>query len=198
MRTVTCYFHPGSPWAYLGHARFAAIAARHAAQIELLPIDLAGRVFPVSGGLPLPRRAPQRQAYRLIELKRWSRFLGLPLKPEPAFFPVDGTDASRVIALANRDAGIEPAMQLAQTVMQGVWVDERNIADAETLTAMIDACGLNGAAIFEARHEADVLIDAFTGRALAAQVFGVPWYEFEGEPFWGQDRLDHLDRALAA
>ncbi|MGE0310306.1 MAG: 2-hydroxychromene-2-carboxylate isomerase [Lautropia sp.] len=197
MKTVTCYMHPASPWAYLGHERFAAIAARHAATIELCPIDLGGRVFPVSGGLPLPKRSPQRRAYRLVELRRWSAWLGVPLKPEPAHFPVDGTDASRVIALAGRDAGAGAAMRLAGLVMKGVWADELDIADHATLRAMIDACGLDGRALLDARHEADPLIDEYTTRALADQVFGVPWYVHAGEPFWGQDRLDFLDRALA-
>lgn len=197
MKNVTCFFHPSSPWAYLGHERFAAIAAARGATIELCPIDIGGRIFPVSGGLPLPKRSPQRRAYRLVELARWSGFLGLPMNCEPAFFPVDGTDASRVIALANRDAGIDAAMRLTGSVMKGVWADQKDIADAATLRTMIDDSGLDGTAIFDARLEADPLIDSFTERALAAQVFGVPWYEYDGAPFWGQDRLDFLDRALA-
>ena len=57
------------------------------ARINVLPVDL-GRVFPVSGGLPLAKRAPQRQAYRLVELKRFSEFLGRPLHLQPRYFPV--------------------------------------------------------------------------------------------------------------
>ncbi len=197
MKTVTYYLHPTSPWCYLGHERFAAIAARHAATIELCPIDVGGKVFPASGGLPLPQRAPQRRAYRLVELKRWSSFLGVPLNVAPAHFPVDGSDASRVIALANRDAGIDAAMRLAARVMKGVWAEERDIADPATLHAMIDACELDGRALLDARLEADPIVDACTARALAEQVFGVPWYVHDGEAFWGQDRLEFLDRALA-
>ena len=77
-RTVDYFFAPQSPWAYLGHARFAALLNTHGAQVRVRPMDL-GKVFPVSGGLPLPKRAPQRQAYRLVELQRFSQWLGVPL-----------------------------------------------------------------------------------------------------------------------
>ncbi|MBS4038870.1 MAG: 2-hydroxychromene-2-carboxylate isomerase, partial [Hydrogenophaga sp.] len=63
--TVDYFLAPQSPWTYLGHARFVSMARDAGATIRLRPMDL-GRVFPVSGGLPLPKRAPQRQAYRLV------------------------------------------------------------------------------------------------------------------------------------
>ena len=75
-------FHPGPTWA----TRFAEMAKRHGAVVNVKPTDF-GKVFPVSGGLPLPKRAPQRQAYRLVELKRFSDYLKLPLNLQPKFFP---------------------------------------------------------------------------------------------------------------
>ena len=69
---IDYYFAPNSPWAYLGHARFVSIARQAKAQVHVMPVDLGGKVFPISGGLPLRQRAPQRQAYRLVELKRFS------------------------------------------------------------------------------------------------------------------------------
>ena len=85
-RTVDYYFTSVSPFSYLGHQRFAAIAAKHGARVNVKPIDL-GKVFPASGGLPLKQRAPQRQAYRLAELRRWRDALGAPITLEPKFFP---------------------------------------------------------------------------------------------------------------
>ena len=81
------FFSMHSPWAYLGHERFVAIARENGVQVEVRPLDLS-RVLAVSGGLPLAKRAPQRQAYRLVELKRWSNFLGLTLNLQPKVFPV--------------------------------------------------------------------------------------------------------------
>ena len=72
---IDYYFATISPFAYLGFERFTAIAAKHHATVAVKPINL-GDVFPISGGLPLSKRAPQRQAYRLVELQRWAKFLG--------------------------------------------------------------------------------------------------------------------------
>ena len=95
--TVDYYFTPQSPWTYLGHERFAQIARAAGATVRVLPIDLGGKVFPVSGGLPLGQRAPQRQAYRLLELRRYSDYLHAPLNLKPKYFPVSGDDAARLI-----------------------------------------------------------------------------------------------------
>ena len=91
--TVDYYFATVSPWAYLGHARFVAMTQAAGATVRVKPVDY-GEIFPVSGGLPLAKRAPQRQAYRLVELKRFSSFLGVPLHPQPAHFPVNGNPAA--------------------------------------------------------------------------------------------------------
>src|SRR5271154_6903915 len=103
---IDYYFSPHSPWTYLGHERFADIAAASGARINVLPVDL-GRVFPVSGGLPLAKRAPQRQAYRLVELKRFSEFLGRPLHLQPRYFPVSTEDAAKLIIAVDQLDGTE-------------------------------------------------------------------------------------------
>lgn len=197
MKTIRYYLAPQSPWTYLGHERLLAIAERHGAAIEPRPIDL-GRVFPVSGGLPLGKRAPQRQAYRLVDLKRWAAFAGRPLNLHPGHFPVDGGDASKLIIAAELARGAKAATTLAGALLRAVWVEERDIADADTLRAIARESGFDGAALYEAREAATPTFDRYTQDAIEAQVFGVPWYEYGGEPFWGQDRLDFLDRALAA
>ncbi|MBS0437383.1 MAG: DsbA family protein, partial [Proteobacteria bacterium] len=131
--TIDYYFAPNSPWTYLGHERFAQIARAAGASINVLPVDLGGKVFPVSGGLPLAKRAPQRQAYRLLELKRFSEFLGQPIVLQPKFFPVNADDAAKLIIAVDMHDGSEAAMRIAGRILRGVWVDERNIADARDL-----------------------------------------------------------------
>ena len=64
---IDYYFAPVSPWTYLGHARFVRIAADAGVAVRVIPVDLGGKIFPISGGLPLAKRAPQRQAYRFVE-----------------------------------------------------------------------------------------------------------------------------------
>jgi 2-hydroxychromene-2-carboxylate isomerase len=191
------YFHSlSSPFTYLGGPRLRAIAARHGAAIRHRPADFA-RIFAVTGGLPLPQRAPQRQAYRLVELARWSRHLGMPinLHPKHHFGPRE-LPSGVVIAAQRRglDAGA-----LANAILRACWAEDRDIADAATLAAVADGLGLDGAGLVREATSDPVQAEyrANTEAALAAGVFGAPSYVLEGEIFWGQDRLDFLDRALA-
>ncbi|MBY4949318.1 2-hydroxychromene-2-carboxylate isomerase [Cupriavidus respiraculi] len=197
-KQVDYYLTPQSPFAYLGHERFAAIAQQHGAQVNLKPCDL-GKVFSVSGGLPLAQRPPQRLAYRLVELKRWSEYRGLPLNPQPAFFPVSGDPASKLIIAAQLANGTARAMTLTGAICRAVWAQDRNIADAATLAQIADECGLDGQALLKA-SEAQAVQAAYaqnTQDAISAGAFGAPWFVLDGEPYWGQDRLDFLERALA-
>ncbi|MHA4868238.1 DsbA family protein [Duganella sp. PWIR1] len=191
------FFSAQSPWAYLGHERLVAMARKHGVQIELKPCDLSN-VFGVSGGLPLAKRAPQRQAYRLVELARWSEFLGIPLKTQPQFFPVSPELANRMIVAARLSYGTDAALTLAGAIMRALWADDRNIADEVTLVLVAGGCDLDGRALVESAQTASVLAeyDNNTAEANAASVFGSPWYVLDGENFWGQDRLDFLERAM--
>lgn len=197
MKNIEYYFSPSSPWTYLGHQRLVAIAARHQAQVEVLPVDLGGSIFPGSGGLPLAKRAPQRQAYRLVELRRWSAFLGVPLNLQPKHFPTPGHDAAKLIILAGQRHGNEAALGLSHAIMHGLWAQEQDIGDLATLARLADGCSLPGERLVADLASADGAYAANTNRAIDAQVFGAPWYRYRDEPFWGQDRLDFLDRALA-
>jgi len=197
-RTVDYYFAPQSPWAYLGHQRFADIARQAGASIRVMPIDLGGKVFPISGGLPLGQRAPQRQAYRLLELQRFSQHLGAPLQLKPKYFPVSGDDAARLIIAADLAQGADAAMAVAGAVLSACWAQERNMADEKVLAELLAEQGLP-AALLEKSHSQAVQerYDAYTQTAIDAGVFGAPSYVIEGEIFWGQDRLDFVERALA-
>jgi len=198
-KTVDYYFSPISPWTYLGHPRFAAMAQRHGAVVRVKPADF-GKIFPVSGGLPLPKRAPQRQAYRLVELKRFSDYLKLPLNLHPKFFPAPGDLAAQFIVAAGRAGGSDAAMRLAGAIQRACWAEERNIADAETLAAICREQGMNAAELAAAAQSEPVKAEyaANTQEAIERNVFGAPSYVVEGEIFWGQDRLDFVERALAA
>ena len=173
------------------------MASKNDAVVEPRPFALGESVFPISGGLPLNKRAPQRQAYRLLELKRWSDYLGLPLNLHPKFFPVDEVPASKMIAAAIKADGNDAALKLAGALMRAVWADERDISDADTLVRLGDENGLDGAALYAAREDATDLYQRYTSDAIELQVFGAPWYEYRGISFWGQDRLDFLERALS-
>lgn len=197
-KTCEYYFSPQSPFAYLGHARLVAIARRHGAKITLKPADY-GKIFSVSGGLPLPQRAPQRQAYRLLELRRWSEYLQLPLTLQPKFFPVQPDLAAKVIIATQLAHGTDAALALTEAIMQAVWVEDKNIADSTTLEQLANTLEHDGRALLKSAETASAQAeyDRFTDEAIAANVFGAPWYVVDGVGYWGQDRLDFVERALA-
>lgn len=196
--TVDYYFAPHSPWTYLGHQRFTEIAAAAGARVNVLPVDLGGRVFPVSGGLPLSKRAPQRQAYRLVELQRYSEHLHQPIVLQPKFFPVSSDDAAKLIIAVDLHDGTDAAMAFTGAVLRGVWVEERNIADARDLALMLKEQGLPARRLDDAHSQTvDERYEADSERAIEAGVFGAPSYVIAGEIFWGQDRLDFVQRRLA-
>jgi len=196
--TVDYYFTPVSPWAYLGHARFVQLLQDNGAAVNLRPTDY-GAVFPISGGLPLPKRAPQRQAYRLVELKRFSDHLGIPMNIQPAFFPVAGDPASLLIIATDRDHGTAAALDLTGRIGRAIWAEQRNVADPAVLQALLAEAGLP-AALMQASAEAEMAqaYAAHTQQAIDAGVFGAPSYVIDGEIFWGQDRLDFVARRLQA
>ncbi|CAL62789.1 Putative DSBA oxidoreductase [Herminiimonas arsenicoxydans] len=191
------YFAPQSPWSYLGHERLIALARQYDVHIEMKPVDLP-KLFSVSGGLPLAKRPPQRQAYRLLELKRWSEHLNLPLNPQPKFFPVSGEPSAKLIIATKFAHGTDAALDLTSAVMRALWAEDKNIMDADTLIALANAAGHDGAALFKSSETAAVQneYEQFTNDAMAASVFGAPWYVVDGEAYWGQDRLDFVERAF--
>ena len=194
---VDYYFAPQSPWAYLGHQRFWDLARQAGAAVQVLPVDL-GKIFPRSGGLPLGQRAPQRQAYRLVELKRFADWLDLPLNLHPSYFPVPGDQAARLILAVAGSQGSDAAMRLSSAVLKAVWAEQRNIDDAGTLAQLLAECSLPAGALEESRSPAvQQRYESATQQAFDAGVFGAPSYVIDGELFWGQDRLDFVQRRLA-
>lgn len=191
------YFAPQSPWCYLGHQRFLELAKKYAVKIEVKPCDMS-KVFAISGGLPLAKRAPQRQAYRLTELQRWSEHLGLPMNIQPEFFPVSPDPAALLIIAAQLAHGSEVALTLAGNIMRALWAEQRNIADPDTLSGLAFDCELDGKALLKSSETLSVQAeyDRFTNEMMAVNGFGVPWFVYKGESFWGQDRLDFLERAF--
>ncbi len=195
-KTIEYYLAPQSPWTYFGHARLVALAKKYNATIKIKPMDL-GKIFPLSGGLPLPKRAPQRQSYRLTELARFRDHLQMPLHVQPQYFPVAGDPAARVITTVREADGQTAAVTFAGKVLAGVWAEERNIADVDTLKIMLAECGLPASRYDESLTDAvQAHYDADTQSAIDLQVFGSPSYVVDGELFWGQDRLEFVEQKL--
>ena len=194
---IDYYVSPSSPYVYLGHDAFCALVRERRVPVAVKPIDLA-RVFPVSGGVPLKQRAPQRQAYRLVELKRWSAHRHVPLNLHPKHFPLT-SDLPACWVLAAEERDTSDALRLLGGIGRALWSQERDVSDAATLRAIASELGLDADRLSERAAAPDTRVhyDTLTQEAIDRGVFGVPTYVVRGEMFWGQDRLDFVARALA-
>ena len=194
--TVDYYMTLNSPWTYLGSALFAEIAKRNDATVNIKPCKF-GPIFEQTGGLPLPKRSPQRRAYRMMELKRWRDVRGIPVTLEPKHFPCDDTAATRLVIAAKLQG--KDAHKLSLELGRALWEREESLADPATISSAAQRAGFDAAELRPGYSDAelDVLHDQFTKEALIAGVFGAPSFVLpSGEIFWGQDRLELLERAL--
>src|SRR3954454_21301165 len=174
---IDYYVSLNSPWTHLGAARIEAMAMAHDASLRIYPVDF-GAIFAQSGGLPLPKRSPQRQAYRLQELARWRDALGIPIQIQPKHFPAKEMPAAGTVIAVRETIGDAPAIRLAHLILKACWEQERDPGDPATLTTLVSEAGLDAAKIVplgaEPRWAEKRAADS--AAALARGVFGAPTY----------------------
>jgi 2-hydroxychromene-2-carboxylate isomerase len=194
-RQVDYYFSFLSPWAYVGHRAFRGLVSTYDLKVNYKPVVLVD-LFSETGGLPLMKRHPVRQRYRMVELQRWRDRGGLKFHLQPANWPFNARLADGV-AIAAIEAGLDPDRYLARG-FAAVWEDQLSLADPATVAKLADESGLPGKQLVE-RSEQEAIGAAYEQNrqdALANDVFGSPAYVLNGEVFWGQDRIDLLGDAL--
>ncbi|MBN8927379.1 MAG: 2-hydroxychromene-2-carboxylate isomerase [Rhodospirillales bacterium] len=195
---VDYYASLNSPWTHLGAARIERMTADHGASLRIWPVDF-GTIFPASGGLPLPKRAPQRQAYRMMELKRWRVHLGIPFRLEPKYFPAQEQLAACCTIAVRETIGDAEAIRLAHRVLKALWEEDKDTGDRATLSDLIAQVCLDADRVLtlgaDPRWAEKRTAD--TRAALDRGVFGAPSYVIGDEIFWGQDRLEFVERRLA-
>lgn len=203
MFELPCFYSLSSPWAYFAGPRLQDIVRRHRVRLVLKPYDFQA-VVPRTGGVPLRTRPEPRRSYHELELDRWRQHLGMPLQLKPKHYPQAITDpdwnkAPGWMVIAAQEAGLD-AFRLSHALLRALWAEERDIADPAVRRQIGDENGLDGAALVAAETGAPVqaLYRRYSAEAESLGVFGAPTFIVEGERFWGQDRLDFVDRALDA
>jgi 2-hydroxychromene-2-carboxylate isomerase len=203
MIQLDCYYSLSSPWAYFAGPRLQDIVRRHHAKLVLKPFDFQ-EVVPKTGGIPIRTRPEPRRTYHALELDRWRRYLGMPLNLTPRHYPADGkplgwNKPAGWMVIAAQEAGLD-APRLSHAILRALWAEERDIAQPDVRRDIAFENELDGDALLAA--ESSELVQAIYRRnsaeAEALGVFGAPTFVLNGERFWGQDRLDFVDRALDA
>lgn len=198
MVTIEYFMSPGSPWSFMGHQRFIEIVNKFNVNVNMYPVNY-GEIFPLSGGVPVSKRPIQRQKIRLQELKRWGDFLKINLNLEPKYFPSKSLLPSLII-IASKRININQAFNLANNIMNALWVENLNIDDEETLVNILKKMDLDANEIlnYAKSKECEEEMKSGTKFAIEKNVFGAPTYIVNDQIYWGQDRLDFVERHLSS
>ena len=185
-----------SPFAYLGSAKLISIAKKYNAEIVEKPCDLVGGIFTKTGGIPVPQRSLQRQKYRLDELKRWSEFLNIKINLKPKYFPPKDPHIPAKYTIAATLLGVK--LVFGHELLKQLWSEEKDISDEKNIESVSNLFNLNYNELSDLAKSEKVskIYQDNTEEAVAKNVFGSPTYIYNDELFWGQDRLDFLERAL--
>lgn len=187
MKKILYFYSVASPWSYLGIKRLKEISKKYSAQIIEKPIDLVGKVFVATGGIPVPQRHISRQNYRLLELKRWGEFLNIKINQKPKFFPPKDPHLPALFCLASIDMGIN--MDFSSKVLEHLWVKENDISNIDTLKLIADDLKISFEELNKLATSDKIkkIYEANTQEAINMNIFGVPSYVYNNEIFWGQD-----------
>jgi 2-hydroxychromene-2-carboxylate isomerase len=202
MIELSCFYSLSSPWAYFGGPKLQDIVRRHRVKLVLKPFDFQD-VVPRTGGVPIRTRPEPRRTYHALELDRWRKYLGMPLELTPKHYPADGKPPGwnkppGWMVIAAQERGLDAAL-LSHALLRALWAEERDTADPKVRIAVANENGLPGEALLkeELSEQVQQLYKAYSEQAERLGVFGAPTYVLDGERFWGQDRLEFVDRALA-
>ena len=195
MVQIDYFFATISPFCYLAGSRLEALAARQGATVRYVPIN-APALFPRMGGQVLADRHESRKEYRLQELRRWAARLGVPLDLKPPYFPANPAPSSYAVIAAAKIGGGDLA-GLVQAFPRAVWAEGRNIAEDEVVQQIVAAHGFDPKSVDRGMFAAADTYSSNLEEAVLRGVFGVPFYLVGDERFFGQDRLEDLERYLA-
>jgi 2-hydroxychromene-2-carboxylate isomerase len=192
---VEFYFDFASPYGYMGATRIGALAKKHGREVAWKPF-LLGAVFKVTGSGPLPS-LPMKGPYAVRDMPRSARFHGIPFKM-PTVFPIATQAPARMLYWLE---SVQPKQQEAAVLAlyRAYFVDDRNISEVETAAAVLSTLGVDRGAAREAANDPALKerLRNETQGAIDRGVFGSPYVFIDGEPFWGVDRFDQMDRWLA-
>lgn len=189
------YFATPSPWAYLATPRIIELEKKYNIEINWKPADLM-EIFSIHGVANVKDRPQPVQLNRLTELGRWSKFLNMPLTIQPKYFPVDPTLSHKVIILAQKN-NID-VKNLIFSFQKAVWTDEKDISNENVILEICKTNKFESSSIITDANSEEIQNEYKnnTKDALSKNVWGSPTFVYNNELFWGQDRIEFLERAI--
>ena len=194
---IDFFFDFSSPYGFIGSEKIEALAARHGRSVAWHPV-LLGVVFKQTGAAPLTQ-VPLKGDYSKRDFARSARFHGVPAFRLPSVFPISTQAPARIVLWLQR-AKPELAVGALHALYRAFFVDDIDISNPDRAAAIAAQGGVDATAA-RAAIDDQAIKDALrveNDKAIAAGVFGSPFVIVDGEPFWGVDRFDQVDRWLAS
>ncbi len=190
---IEYYYSVASPYAYLGISKFKELVKKYSLEVDEKPFDLVGKIFPETGGVPVPKRHPARQKYRLIEIERWGKKLNVNINKQPKFFPPSDPHKAALFTIASIKKGVH--LDFGQVVLTKLWAEEQDISQDSVLEDVCKKFNLNFKEMHAYANSEEIknLYLSNSDEAVSKNVFGAPFFILNNELFWGQDRLDFLE-----
>jgi 2-hydroxychromene-2-carboxylate isomerase len=190
---IEYYYSVASPYAYMGIDRFQKLVKKYSLEVLEKPFDLVGKVFPETGGVPVPKRHPARQKYRLIEIERFGKKNNLKINKQPKFFPPADPHKAALFTIAtivNRQS-----LNFGKEVLTKLWADEQDISQDLVLESICKKLNINFSELKKQAETEEIknIYLSNSQEAIDKGVFGAPSFILDNELFWGQDRLDFLE-----
>ena len=190
---IKYYYSVASPFSYLAIDRFIDLVNKKNVEVEELPFDLVGQVFPNTGGVPVPKRHPSRLKYRLVEIERIGKKYGVEINAQPKFFPPSDPHLPARFTIAAIELGNK--LTFGKECLKYLWAKEKDISDLKILEEICINLQLSFSEIEELANSEKVkkIYSDNSNNAIKEDVFGAPTYIYNNELYWGQDRLEYLE-----
>lgn len=194
MAHIDYYFATLSPFTYMAGTRLEEVAAKHGATITYKPLDIMG-LFARTGGVPPKDRHPNRQEWRLQEIRRTAKKLDMPINLQPAHWPTNPAPSSYAIIAAQTEGGGDLG-GLVHSFLRAVWAEDRDIAEDDVVRELLEKAGYDAGLADKGMLAGAEQYTQNLEDAVNAGVFGAPTYILGEERFWGQDKIADVDLHL--
>ena len=193
---IEYYYSIASPYAYLGSKKLRALIEKYSLKVDEIPVDLVGKVFVSTGGVPVPKRHLSRQKNRFSELIRWSEENRIHMNIKPKFFPPSDPHLPAYFLIASIKMGIK--LEFGEKILKCLWSEEKDISDINVLKSICLDIKIEFNEIEKLAYSEKVklIYKSNSEKAINNYVFGAPTFILENELFWGQDSLYFLEKKL--
>jgi 2-hydroxychromene-2-carboxylate isomerase len=193
---IDFYFDFSSPYSYIASEWIEALAARHGRTVRWHAI-LLGVTFQAAE-LKSPVAHPIKREYSLHDFRRSARFEGVPYL-QPVEFPIPTQNAARVFWWLDDSQGVDAAAAWARAGLRAYFTRGVMLSQPGALKALMAASGIDAPRAEAAWNDpaCKARLKRANDEAIAAGVFGAPFFVVDGEPFWGNDRKPQIERWLA-